>query len=602
MATQETPLAARTTGDLTPKSGSGSGRPLMASFVDSLVRTGIIGPAVAAKVNAAKQQGSNDRRSLIEVLQEDFGIAKDVLQVHVAQFYAFRSLELKDRVTRRLGGPDILKLMRSLPEPVRALATKHKVLPYDIAESQNDKLIIVTPNPSEREVAEVARSFSFKKFEVCFMKERDWDELWRTTSAERTNRTASAITDVVVQADDLDLEAVIEKEIARMQLLAVVDSALVDAIRSGASAIHFVPRTARKTEVLTRVDGRISSWTFIDEARADAVTAALKVRFSGMDRYDRLAVQEGLAIKSMDGKLVALQAGSMPIDIKERSGRYETFVVQIEHEPEQTLSLLSLGLTERQIKVFREVVASRSGLILLGGPTGSGKRTTIAALLREIEAGTSSVLAYEDGMKYAFDGVTHIRRTVKMATEDVLGRLSLYDPDCVILDDIRTRSQADAALDLASRGKLVFGTMSSRNIATALKRMMVLASQPILVTQATRIVHAQRAIGVLCPHCRELAVVGDLVTLSDVLPSNSPIYRSVGCAECGDGIMGKVFVHETVRRTPELDALFAKHTSPSDQDITDLIRKGGMPTLLDSVSGFVHEGKVGIEELIAVAH
>ena len=572
----------------------------MASFLDSLVRGGIITSDVAKQVNTTKQQNPTDQRSVIDLLHEDFGIAKSVLQYQVAQFYAFRIIDPGEYSTRRLEGPEILKLLRSLPESVRAQAMRHKVLPMMMAENQPDKLIVVTPNPSDRESAEVARSFTFKKFEVCFMKEQDWDELWKQCSTEKSHRSPTAILDIITHADEVDLDVVLDREIARGQLLSVVDNILAEGIKSGATAVHFTPRTSRKMELLFRIDGHVASRRYIDDVRVEALATAVKMRFSGMDRYDRLGIQEGLAAKTVDGNLVTLHAASIPIDLQERSGKFENIVVRFDQGPNDRTTLQHLGLNAITLATFRQVLQGRRGLMVICGAEGSGKRKTVGAILKEFANASVSILVLEEGMKYAFGSVVHIRRTVKTPLEEVLHRLNAYDPDVVVIDDIRSPEQAHVALQLSVRGKLVIATLCAQNVASGLRRMQVWTEDVALLAQTVRLIHAQRFVGTLCPRCRKEATIDDEITRASLAQSSGKVFRTAGCQECTDGYSGRILLHETLRGEPSLESVFMRIGSSFHQEVSALMTRQHLPTFAEEVRALVLEGKVNVDELVGL--
>ena len=177
----------------------------------------IISEDVAMQAAEWKKHNDRDKRSLVEILKEEFGLSQDVLHYQVAQFYAFRVIDINERGARRLLASDALKILRGLPESIRQLAMRHKVLPYDLAENQPDKIIVVTPNPADREISDVARALPYKKFEICYMKERDWAEYWRQLTLEKDQPGSSTltVTDSVVEEEESDFEGAIDRDISR---------------------------------------------------------------------------------------------------------------------------------------------------------------------------------------------------------------------------------------------------------------------------------------------------------------------------------------------------------------------------------------------------
>ena len=437
MPSMDNTVAGKTVDDRAAKPGGNGARPFMASFLDHLVRNAIVHADVAQRAISIKQQNPADRRSVTEILQEDFKVPRDVLQYQIAQFYAFRTIDINDRTPRKLSGTEVMRLLKGLPEPVRGLALRHKILPYDIVDSQSDKLVIVTPNPSDREVTEVARTFPFKKFEICYMKEREWDELYRLVSTDKTpQKAAPVITDVPPEIIENDLDAVLDREIARAQLAVLVEKILNEAVKSGASAIHMVPRTARKTDIEFRINGAMSHWMVIEEVRTEAVAAAVKARTPGMDRYERLAAQEGHIGKSVDGRSVHLRVSSVPVSLRDHPGKFETIIVQLHQEPEAHYSLEGLGMPEPSSAAFREFLSRRMGMFLVTGPSGSGKTTTLASLVRLAMSSSMSAIALDGACSWMIDGVSHVRRTPKLNASNSLDVLDRSDADIILIGDL----------------------------------------------------------------------------------------------------------------------------------------------------------------------
>jgi hypothetical protein len=288
------------------KTAGGGPRPFMTSFLEHLVRNRIISEDVAMQAAEWKKHNERDKRSLIEILKEEFGLSQDVLHYQVAQFYAFRVIDINERGARRLLASDVLKILRGLPEPIRQIAMRHKVLPYDLAENQPDKIIVVTPNPADREISDVARALPYKKFEICYMKERDWAEYWRQLTLEKDQPGSSALSagEPAPEDDESDFEEVIDKDISRGQLQALIENIFADAVRVGATDIHVIPRAPRKTDICFRIDGQLALLYSIEDTRAEAVVAVIKTRTVSMDRFERMAAQEGAVQKTVDSQVV----------------------------------------------------------------------------------------------------------------------------------------------------------------------------------------------------------------------------------------------------------------------------------------------------------
>lgn len=600
MPLQEPP-SARSTDEKSPKPATGLARPFMASFLDHLVRNGIVTADMAERAAALKQQSSSDRRTIIDILQDSFGVSRDQLQYQVAQFYAFRTIEVNDRTTRRMLGSEVLKLLRGLSEPLRALAMKHKILPFDASEGLHDKLIVVTPNPSDREISEVARQFPFKKFEICYVRERDWDELWRQISTEQQSKAkpmATIITEPPKFEEDQDLDPIIDREIARVQIPSLLDSVFADAVRVGASAIHFFPKEARKTEVLFRIDGALAPWYSIDDVRTEAVAASLKIRTPGLDRYERFASQEAASTKIANGRLVHFHVSVLPVALHDLPGRHELVVVRLEREPEARWTIENIGLPGKNLQVFREALNLRHGLILISGPSDSGVTTTMAAVVRGLNAPNRSAVAVEESMQFAFEGVCHIRLSHKLSYDDALMVIEQQDPDMVIMGEIRNKKEADLALRLALQGRQVLATMQTADTAGAVVRLYALGVEPYLLAQGLRLVHSQRLVRKLCEHCRQQEASDDPRLMRLGIPHKDlAIFGPVGCIECVGGYVGMVPLHETLSVTAEIRSQILAGRQPNVDALRTALRSAGGTTLLENGIQLLLDGTTSIDEV-----
>lgn len=602
MASTENAVAGRQAEERTAKPVAGAARPFMASFLDHLVRNGIVPADLAHKAIEQKQQNVSDRRSLTEILQEEFKVPREVLQYQIAQFYAFRTVELSDRAPRKLTNPEALRLVKGLPDSVRALAMRHKILPYDVLDGQTDKLVVVTPNPSDREVTEVARSFPFKKFEICYMKEREWDEYFRSVSTDKSvPKPAPVIADTPLEVIEPDLDAVLDREITRAQLVPLVEKILNEAIKANASAIHVVPRSARKTDVEFRINGALTHWMSIEEVRGEAVAATFKARTPGMDRYERMAAQEGNIGKSIDGRPVHLRVTSMPVSLRDHPGKFELIIVQVNQESETPFTLETLGMPAVSVAAFREFLAVRGGMVLITGPVGSGRTSTLASLVRLATATNSSAIAIENAASWIINGVNHIRRTPKLNPASTLEMLERGDADTILAGELTDHDFASRALRLSLDGRRIFATMRAGDTSGAIIWLKKMGVDPYLIAHGLSIVHAQRLVRRLCPKCKtaSTAEAGRLARFGIAAPTVT-LYKSVGCAECHQGFEGRVPLHETLVMSPEVRGMIMREETVGEDQLRNAIRAGGGETLVENGAELVKSGATTLEEVWAV--
>jgi type IV pilus assembly protein PilB len=582
-------------------------RPFISSFIEHLVNRKVITEEIALQASACRTSANGkERKRLVEILFENFNIPREILYDEVAQFYSFRRIDLNERNARRLPPSSVSKLMAGLPEPIHELAVKYKVLPFEIADNQPDKLLVVTPYPSGREVHEVARSFPYKKFEICYMKEKDWTEFWRQITLEKQQVVIGAdALDATYEEDEAELESVLDKEINRSQLIALVDNVFADAVRVGASDVHIVPRGARKTVISFRIDGDLTEWYTIEDARAEAVVAVVKGRGLSLDRFERMAAQDGSAQKVVDNQIVRFRISILPIISREVAGKLESVVIRILKDADASISVKTIGFDPYSQEVFAQAIAQPHGMVILTGPTGSGKSTTLVAALRSVMSPALNTISVEDPVEYLLEGARQVKLNHKLSFEDALRAILRHDPDIVMVGEIRDRVTADIAIKLANTGHLTFSTLHTNDAPSAVSRLFKIGVEPFLIAQAMNIVVAQRLVRKLCERCK-----APTEKLRDVLLARAGfsqeeaeslvLFRPVGCVHCINGFKGRTAIHESLFFTQEIrDIILESGERININAIKESAVRHGMQTLRQSGLELVKKGISTIEEIVA---
>jgi len=536
----------------------GGARPFMTSFLEHLVRNRIISDDVAMQAAEWKKANERDKRSLVEILKEEFGLSQDVLHYQVAQFYAFRVIDINERGARRLLPSDVLKIIRGLPEPIRQLAMRHKVLPYDLAENQPDKIIVVTPNPADREISDVARALPYKKFEICYMKERDWAEYWRQLTLEKDQPGGSAlgIPEAVVEEEDPDFEGSIDRDISRGQLQGLVENIFSDSVRVGATDIHVIPRGPRKTDVCFRIDGQLALWYTIEDTRAEAVVAVIKSRGQGMDRFERMAAQTGALQKTVDSQIIRYSVAVLPVASRELTGKLESVVIKVHRDPDPG-GLDAAVSQPYALRVLKEALARPRGLVIIAGPSGGGRTVTLLAALRTIMKPSVNTITVEDPVEMFLEGARQAKINQKLSVDDALEALLHHDPDIVYIGDLDRAPASAAALRLSVSGRQVFGKLHARDSVTAVARLLTHGNEPFLVAEGVSAVIAQRQVRKLCERCKEplTKVSRELVTrlgFAEDEAAATKFFRPVGCINCTGGYKGRMPLHEALDWTDQV--------------------------------------------------
>jgi type IV pilus assembly protein PilB len=578
------------------------------SFLDHLVRHRVISADQSNKAASWKQMHPDDKRGVIELLEQEFKIDRDVVRQQIAQYYAFRVIDPHERAVRRLLPSEINKILRSLADSVMQQLLKAQLLPYDLAENQPDKIVLVTPNPSDREVHRLARLLPFKKFEICYLKESDWAEYLRALTSERDKPVPEVLVTPANDAPEADFEGIMDREIARTQLNSQLDNIFADAVRTGASEIHLVPRGPRKTDVLFRLEGHLSLWASMEDVRSEAVITALKATGINLDRYERLSIQQGMIHRNVEKRPLRMSVSTIPVVSRDPGLRYESAVLHVMRESESVPSIDHIGLDPHTAEVLGVALAGMRGLVLVAGFDNKALRTTVAASLRAIAKPSVNIVTVEDPVEYLVDGARQIKLNPRLSTSDAIRALGFHDPDVVALGDIDDPTVAEVALRMANIGQLVFCSIHTRDGAAALARLFHTFGNGLLLSDAVTAVIAQQTVRTLCPRCKQPlppAAMPRAVAHLRLLPGEVPpatIHRAVGCIDCRNGYRGHEVLFEAIRATPGIrDVLAAAEDRLDTATVLRTAELDGMVTLRKKAIGMVEKGLTTVDQLLAFA-
>ncbi len=574
------------------------------AFLEHLVRNRIVSEKVAAEVSDYMQQQKGEKRRIVDLIATEFAVPKDILARELAQFYSFRIIDIHERNIRRLDNATIKKFVDGLSASLYRLAMRHKVLPLETAEGQADKILVVTPNPTDREASEVAKAFPFAKHEICYLKESDWDEFWQQVTSEKTPTVSNGNGDGFLD-EDSELDSLLETEIERSQLINLVNNVFADAVRVGASDIHIVPRSTRKTEISFRIDGELSSWYTIEDARAEAVIAVVKGRGVGLDRFERMAAQDGQAQRIIDDQVIRFRMSVLPIISKEMNGKFESVVIRILKDANASVTLESIGLDPYSLEKFSDSINKPHGLVILTGPTGSGKSTTLVAALRTVMNPSVCTITVEDPVEYLLEGARQVKLNHKLSFDDAIRAILRHDPDIIMVGEIRDRATADIAIKLANTGHLTFSTLHTNDAASVVSRLFKIGVEPFLIAQALNIVVAQRLVRKLCEKCKKPAALHGRAYLLKVGFKEDELdglqlFEPVGCQHCVGGFKGRRAIHETLYITPEIrEIILESGSNINTEAINQAAIRDGMRTLRRSGLALAKSGLSSVDEVVS---
>jgi type IV pilus assembly protein PilB len=581
-------------------------------FGDLLIEKEIISAdQLLSALETLSREPHEKRRKLPQILVEDLHIDRDRVYEEVADYYAFRKLEMKAEELNDETIAFVRKQLNSLPTAMRALALEFRVLAYMMDPQRPERLLVVTPDPTRKEVYSIGRAFSFQKFEICYVRLSQWEELWQRVNITRSGY-AELESDTHDQSaelleEDADMyEQELDEEINRSGLVDLVENVFIDAVRVGASDIHVIPRGEKRTEFYFRVDGKLTLWYANTDSRAEAVSAVVKDRAMNLDRFERSMAQDGFAQFTIDRKTIRFRVSVLPTVGKELKSKYESIVVRVLQEPTFSTRMEDIGFDPYSLSAFRRSISKPYGMIIVTGPTGSGKSTTLFAALRTIMDPSLNVITVEDPVEFFIDGARQVKLNPKLDFDGALRAILRHDPDIVMVGEIRDKTTADIAIKVANTGHLTLTTLHTNDAASAVSRLFKMGVEPFLIAYSINIILAQRLVRKLCERCKVPVEDPDPMPLlklgmkeEDV--AGAKLYRPVGCISCIKGFKGRTAIYEALPFTKNIRRLILQAGDIVDDEAIrqEGIRRG-MQTLRMSGLQLVKQGITTLEEIAAV--
>lgn len=572
-------------------------------FVETLVQKGIVTRAMVDKaIHIKKSIGDQDRRQLFQILIEEFQLDREQIYAEFTRYYSFKTIDLAsiEMNSERYGF--IHKILDSIPVKSREQALAAKILPLQLAEGDQTKMQFITPDPTNLELNAIARMFPYPKFDIYYVALQPYEELVSELVADTQNRPTEQTIEFIDDEQDVLIDE-LDEEIRRGHLAELVDNIFADAVRVGASDIHVIPKGARKTEIHFRVDGSLSLWQTIEDLRSDAVSAVIKDVAKGPDRFERNMAQDGFVQKTIDNKIVRFRVSIIPIIGKELKAKLESIVIRVLRDPEASITVENIGFQPEALRRFKLAIEKPFGIVVLTGPTGSGKSTTLLAALRAVMDPSLNILTVEDPVEYFIDGARQVKLNPKLDFEMALRAILRHDPDIVMVGEIRDRLTADLAVKLANTGHLTFTTLHTNDAPSAIARLFKMGIEPFLLAYSINIIVAQRLVRKLCERCKSPETELLNITLEKIgFPmeevSSTRFYRPVGCIHCLKGYKGRTAIHEALYFTPEIRQLIMEAgSSINEESIRQVAVKQGMRTLRESGIDLLKKGVTTVEEI-----
>jgi type IV pilus assembly protein PilB len=577
-----------------------------------LFKKGIIDAPTLDKAITAKSNDQHKlKRNLAQILVEDFDYNHDTIFREVAILYAFRELDMESYEIPDERLDSIKKMVEETSDEIKEIIIRHKIIPFMYDERIKDKLIIAAIDPTDRNIPRVAFGLNAKKYEVIFIKKKDYEEIIEKIIPPE-NIYLKAISDddvsfIPIEDKDADLdEEELDAEINRSALINIVEGALVEAVRRGASDIHFIPCSGHLTEIYMRVDGSLHLWHVQENTLPEAVAAVVKDRGKGMDRFEREMAQDGFIQREIDGFIIRFRVSVLPMVGTELKNKFESVVIRILDDRKVIKDLDRLGLTGIARQNFVKAINQPQGMVILTGPTGSGKSTTLVAALCQVINPEVNVLTVEDPVEYVIEGARQLKIGYKMGFEQAIRSILRHDPDIVLVGEMRDKETAEIAIKLANTGHLTFSTLHTNDAPSAVARLYKMGIEPFLIAYAINLIVAQRLIRTLCTKCKKKVSNFDeslmkAAGLNIAEWKELEVYSAVGCDDCnGTGYKGRMAIHEALYFTKDIRQIIVRSGAEVDEDtIRKQAKIDGTLSLRDSGLEKVKAGFTSIEEVLS---
>src|SRR5213596_2693900 len=486
------------------------------------------------------------------------------------------------------------KVREAVPE---SLARRYRILPLRITDSF---LEVATANPfdmhAEKDLAfATAREVRLLLLAPSQITAR-LDELYRPDRA--INKLLSGMetsADIVQLADQLPAEEIkiTEAEASQRPVVRLVDMIISEGILQRSSDIHIEPEEGG-VAVRYRIDGVLRQVMKIPRGAGLPLISRIKI-MSSLDIADRLRPQDGRARVAVNGQPIDLRVSTLPAQLGEK------VVIRILDSRATVKSLDTLGLNPGEAEAIKRLLENHEGILLVTGPTGSGKTTTLYSAINQIKSEGVNIVTVEDPVEYRMQGIVQVQVQEKagLTFAAALRSILRQDPNVVLVGEIRDRETAQIAVQASLTGHLVLSTLHTNDAANAVTRLVDIGVEAYKIAASLRGVVAQRLMRKLCPTCKEVWMEAPPERLRRWIPKGTPLYRAAGCPDCAmTGYRGRFSILEILTMTPELERRIA--AGEAADRIAEAARRGGMKSLWDSGLAHVTRGESTLDELTRV--
>lgn len=558
-------------------------------LAEELVKSGLLPQETAEKLLTDLQSSTEPihvyliRKNILPERQ----VLEKLAAVHHITFVDLKSIAVDKGVVEKI--------------PVR-FATYFKFMPVNI-EGRN--LTVATANPLDIKFQDEIRVHLGLEPKVVLAREAEIAEAlnkYYGLAADTLDRLSKDVKKPAVDETPAAWVEDLEKNANDASVGKLVNEILLEAYKKRATDIHIEPYR-NKVRVRYRIDGLLLDANIPPGVRPFLLSIISRIKLmANLSIVEKRLPQDGSAVVKTKEQDLDLRVSTIP------TPRGESMVIRILPTNVTLLSLEKLGLAERNLNVFKELIQKPHGIILVTGPTGSGKTTTLYACLNQLNTPDRKIITLEDPLEYELEGITQIQVNTKVNLDFAAGLRSIlrHDPDIIMVGEIRDIETAEIAIRTALTGHLVFSTLHTNDAASGVTRLIEMGLEPFLVSSSIEAFIAQRLVRVICSHCKE-EVAGGLedvrreiaasFKMSD--PKIVKIFRGRGCDRCnGTGYFGRSAIYEILGMNDEIrSAVLAKQRADV---IKRIAIRHGMTTLRQDGWRKVLDGITTISEVMEI--
>jgi len=484
--------------------------------------------------------------------------------------------------------PNVVTL---IPE---SIVKKYKLIAID---KKDDSIVVAMADPLNFFAIDDIKLYTKMGVIPCLASITDVDRaIERYYSSILTQKALNEFSDAFVPSeDDIDDEEEM-LEVTTAPIVKLINSMIEQAMRSKASDIHIEPSN-NDIRVRFRLDGDLKEIMILPKSNLSAIVTRVKI-MGRMDIAEKRIPQDGRVEMKFNDNEIDLRISTLPTVYGEK------IVIRILDKSNFNFTKEGLGFSKDNLDKLNKMIAQPYGMLLVTGPTGSGKTTTLYTILRELNVQTKNVITVEDPVEYKLKGINQIQVNVKAGLTFATGLRSILrqDPDTIMIGEIRDSETAEIAVRAAITGHLVLSTLHTNDSPSTIARLIDMGLEPYLVSSAVIGIISQRLVKLLCPKCKEKYEASDSEKkiLGIYGEKRIMLFKPVGCNACNNGYRGRAAVHEVLLVNENIRRLINK--GANTDDIRKSALEDGMNTLLQSAADLALKGDTSFEEIMRAGY